>query len=268
MSGDRAGIRLGADDLELVASCEDWGYDSIWAAEGQGKTAFGKLERWASATSEIRLAAGIVNVFAQTPAKIAQDVVTLEEHAGCRAVLGLGTAHPGVVEEFHGATFERPLARMAEYIELIRRYLQEEEGGYDGEFFSPDRTSFWGGTPYSLSPPRPDVPIYNAAVGPGNVRLTGEYADGWLPHLVPLDRFPEAMEWLAEGAKRAGRTTDDVDVAMYIPVGVADDPTLARERAALQVVDYFRGVPGFFDRMAEGTRLEVLLEAVAAADPK
>jgi len=83
-------------------------YESAWAAEGQGKSAFGKLERWAVHTERIGLATGIVNVFSRTPAAIAQAVATLDAHSGGRAVLGLGVAHPGVVEGFHGAEFERP----------------------------------------------------------------------------------------------------------------------------------------------------------------
>jgi len=199
-------------------------YESAWAAEGQGKSAFGKLERWAVHTERIGLATGIVNVFSRTPAAIAQAVATLDAHSGGRAVLGLGVAHPGVVEGFHGAEFERPLPRMAEYIELVRRYLRGDPEGYDGEFFSPSRTAFWE----AFAPERASIPIYNGALGPGNVRLTGQFADGWVPNLYPDSQFKEAKGWLADGAARGDRDPASIDVAMYVLTAVDEDPERAR----------------------------------------
>ncbi|XVH31642.1 LLM class flavin-dependent oxidoreductase [Haloferacaceae archaeon DSL9] len=262
MARERAGVLFAlADDLELVRRAESLGYESAWAAEGQGRTAFGKLERWATATDEIGLATGIVNVFARTPATTAAAVATLDDHSDGRAILGLGVAHPGVVEGFHGVPFDRPLPRMAEYIRLVRRYLRGEADAYDGAFVSPERTSFWE----AFEPPRADVPIYNGALGPGNVRLTGELADGWLPNLYPLDRFSEAKGWLADGVERAGRDAADVDVAMYLLTAVDDDPAAARRAAARHVAYYMRVVPGYYDRVARNAGLDADVDAVQAA---
>jgi len=245
---DRTGVSIAlADDLEMVAEVEALGYESVWAAEGQGMTAFGKLERWATVTEEIKLATGIVNVFSRTPAALAQSAATLDAHSGGRAILGLGVAHPGVVEEFHGVPFDRPLARMAEYVTLVRRYLAGDGRPFDGEFYSPGRASFWE----TFEPVRDSIPIYNAALGPGNVRLTGELADGWLPNLYPLDQFATARGWLADGAVRADRGLDEIDVAMYVLAAVADDRAVARRAAAEHVVRYFRSIPGYYDRVAE-----------------
>jgi alkanesulfonate monooxygenase SsuD/methylene tetrahydromethanopterin reductase-like flavin-dependent oxidoreductase (luciferase family) len=253
MTDERVGVSIALeDDLSHVQRVEDLGYHSVWAAEGQGKTGFGKLERWATVTEEIRLATGIVNVFSRSPAAIAQAIATLDSHSDGRAVLGLGVAHPGVVETFHGVEFDRPIARMAEYIELIRRYLAGEAESYDGEFFSPDRSSFWE----AFEPERSEIPIYNAALGPANVRLTGEYADGWLPNLYPLDQFETAHSWLAEGAERAGRDVSDVDVAMYVLAAVSSDRERARREAARHVARYFRSIPGYYDRVAEEAGFE------------
>lgn len=245
---DRVGILFSLrDDPELVARAEALGYESAWAAEGQGKSAFGKLERWATHTDDIGLATGIVNVFSRTPAALAQAAATLDAHSGGRAILGLGVAHPGVVEGFHGADFERPLARMAEYIELVRRYLRGEAEEFDGKFFSPARTSFWE----AFEPERAEIPIYNGALGPGNVRLTGQYADGWLPNLYPESQFEEALGWLAEGAQRGDRDRDDVDVAMYVLTAVHEDTEAARRAAAEHIAYYMRDIPGYYDRAAE-----------------
>ncbi|MEM4782690.1 MAG: LLM class flavin-dependent oxidoreductase [Halalkalicoccus sp.] len=259
---ERTGVLFSTrDDLELVATAEQLGYESAWAAEGQGKTAFGKLERWATVTDEIRLATGIVNVYARTPAATAQATATLDAHSQGRAMLGLGVAHPGVVESRQGAVEGRPLARLAEYVRLVRRYLEGDPSGFEGEFYTPDRTSFWE----AFDPVREQIPIYNAALGPGNVRLTGELADGWLPNLYPKPQFETALEWLAKGLERAGRTREDVDVAMYVLVSANEDPEVAREVAARHVATYFRDIPGYYDRVATKAGFEEMIDRVREA---
>ncbi|SDK58037.1 LLM class flavin-dependent oxidoreductase [Natronorubrum texcoconense] len=258
----RAGVLFSTrDDLELVREAERLGFESIWAAEGQGKTAFGKLERWATVTDEVQLATGIVNVFSRTPATTAQALATLDDHSDGRAILGLGVAHPGVVEAFHGTDFDRPIARLAEYIRLVRRYLEGEPSAFDGEFYTPERTSFWE----AFEPVRSDIPIYNAALGPSNVRLTGELADGWLPNLYPREAFDQASEWLETGLERGDRNIDDIDIAMYVLVSVDDDPAVARDAAAAHVATYFRDIPGYYDRVASEAGFESMIERVRAA---
>ena len=260
---ERVGVLFSLrDDPDLVVRAEELSYESVWAAEGQGKTAFGKLERWATVTDDIGLATGIVNVFSRTPAALAQAAATLDAHSGGRAILGLGVAHPGVVEDFHGVPFERPLARMAEYVELLRRYLRGDPEGFDGEFYSPTRTSFWA----AFEPERAEIPIYNGALGPGNVRLTGEYADGWLPNLYPESAFEEALDWLAEGAKRSGRTVEEIDVAMYVLTAVHEDRERARRAAAEHVAYYLRDIPGYYDRVARDAGFGAEVTAVREAD--
>jgi alkanesulfonate monooxygenase SsuD/methylene tetrahydromethanopterin reductase-like flavin-dependent oxidoreductase (luciferase family) len=259
---ERVGVLFSLrDDPDLVNRAESLGYESVWAAEGQGKSAFGKLERWATRTEEIGLATGIVNVFSRTPAALAQAVATLDDHSNGRAILGLGVAHPGVVENFHGAKFDRPLARLAEYIELVRRYLRGDPDGFEGEFYSPGRTSFWE----AFDPSRSAIPIYNGALGPGNVRLTGEYADGWLPNLYPDSQFEEALDWLATGADRANRDIEDIDVAMYVLTAVHEDPAQARRAAAEHIAYYVRDIPGYYDRVAQSAGFEDDIEAIRTA---
>ncbi|MFC7157420.1 LLM class flavin-dependent oxidoreductase [Halomarina halobia] len=263
MTRERTGVLFALrDDPDLARRAEELGYESVWAAEGQGRSAFGKLERWATVTDEVGLATGIVNIYSRTPAALAQSTATLDAHSGGRAILGLGVAHPGVVEGFHGVPFERPLARLREYVELVRRYLGGDASAFDGEFFAPERTSLWS----AFEPVRGEVPIYNAALGRGNVTLTGECADGWLPNLYPRARFDEARGWLAEGASRVGRAPDEVDVAMYVLAAVDDDPTAARASAAEHVAYYLRDVPGYYGRVAREAGYGEMVEAVRAAD--
>lgn len=257
---ERTGVLFSTrDDLDLVRTAEQLGFESAWAAEGQGKTAFGKLERWATVTDEIGLATGIINVFSRTPATTAQAIATLDDHSDGRAILGLGVAHPGVVEEFHGAEFDRPLARLAEYIRLIRRYLEGDPSSFDGEFFTPERTCFWN----AFEPVRAAIPIYNAALGPTNVQLTGELADGWLPNLYPQGEFERALEWLETGLEQSGR--NDIDVAMYVLVSIDDDPAAARAAAATHVATYFRDIPGYYDRVAVNAGFGDMIDRIRSA---
>jgi len=261
--GERVGVLFSLrDDPDLARRAEDLGYESVWAAEGQGKTAFGKLERWATHTDEVGLATGIVNVFSRTPAALAQAAATLDAHSEGRAIVGLGVAHPGVVERFHGTEFDRPLARMREYVELFRRYLRGDPSGFDGDFYSPARTSFWE----AFDPERASIPVYSAALGPQNVRLTGAVADGWLPNLYPAGRFETALEWLAEGARAAGRDPADVDVAMYVLTAVHDDPGRARQAAREHIAYYLRDIPGYYGRVAEEAGFGDDVRAARAAD--
>jgi alkanesulfonate monooxygenase SsuD/methylene tetrahydromethanopterin reductase-like flavin-dependent oxidoreductase (luciferase family) len=263
MTTDRIGLSLFEDDLELVRKADELGYGSVWTSEGQGRTAFGKLERWATATSDIRLATGIVNVYSRSPATLAQAIATLDAHSDGRAILGLGVAHPGVISEFHGMDFDRPLPRMREYIELVRRYLAGTADGFEGTFFTPDRTTFWD----SFTPERSEIPIYNAAIGPKNIRLTGELADGWYPNLFPLERLEKAMKWLAEGAREGGRSISDIDVVMNLPTVVGEDPVSARRAVAEYVATYYRGeIPGFYDRVVREAGFEEEIDAIQEAE--
>lgn len=263
MTDHRAGILFSQeDDLDYVLRAEELGYESLWAAEGIGRSGFGKLERWATVTEEVQLATGIVNIFSRSPSAIAQEIATLDDHSNGRAILGVGVASPGSVEGFHGIPFDRPLERTREYITLVRRYLSGSASPYRGEFYSPRRPAFWG----SFSPVRSEIPIFNAALGPKNIRLTGELADGWLPNLFPLDRLERAMTWLEEGAERAGRDVNDITVAMYILTVIDEDPGLARRAAARHIAKYLSNETGFYSSLARNAGFETDVERVQAAN--
>jgi len=150
---------------------------------------------------------------------------------------------------------------MAEYIELVRRYLRGDPEGYDGEFFSPSRTAFWE----AFAPERASIPIYNGALGPGNVRLTGQFADGWVPNLYPDSQFKEAKGWLADGAARGDRDPASIDVAMYVLTAVDEDPERARRAAAEHIAYYLRDIPGYYDRAAVEAGFEDVVDAVRDA---
>ena len=151
-------------------------------------------------TSRIQIAAGIANVYSRTPALVAQCAATLDEVSGKRAILGLGTSGAKVIRDWHGVPYDRPMQRTREYIEIVRLALSGQRVNYDGEIYRLRDFRI------AAKPPRPDTPIFVASLGPKNVRLTGELADGWAPLYVSPNYLPQLQAWLAEGADRAGAT--------------------------------------------------------------
>ncbi len=218
---------------------EGLGYDSIWVPEMWGRVAFSILSVIALNTKRIKLGTGIVSVYSRTPAIIAQTVATLDEISGGRFILGLGTSGPVVIENWHGVRFDRPLQRTREYVEIIRMIITGQRVNYEGEIFKLKNFSL------QFKPLREVVPIYIASIGPKNVTLTGEIADGWIPFLVPIKHYQQAEDYLRAGADKAGREIDDINVCPYIPALVSDDEDTSR-RLIKEYVAYYVGAMGTY----------------------
>src|SRR5262249_38604424 len=152
--------------------------ESLWSGENWGRDNVTLLSYVAAHTDRIGVGTSIMNVFSRSPALIAQTAATLDELSGGRASIGLGTSGALVIEQWHGVPYRKPLQRTREYIEIIRLALSGERVNYDGEIFHLQRFRL------GFNPPRTNIPIYVAALGPKNVELTGELADGWLPIYV------------------------------------------------------------------------------------
>src|SRR5579884_1169818 len=191
------------------------------------------------ATKRIKIGAGIANIYSRTPALLASTVATLDERSGGRILLGLGPSGANVIEHWHGVPFQKPVQRTREYIEIIRMILRGEKLIYHGEFFNLER-----GFKLRFTPLRADVPIYTAAMGPKNVMLTGEIADGVLPVYWPEHKWGEMRAQLDEGSRLAGRPPRSAALAPYITSVIlpenADEQTVqaARMRAAAPLAYY------------------------------
>lgn len=208
------------EDLGAFGSLvEDLGYESVWTSEGWGSDSFVDLTTVARHTERVRLGTSVVNVFTRTPAGLAMAVDSLDRVSDGRAVLGLGAGHPKLVEGLHDIPYERPLRRMHETITLVRALLGDDEVEYDGQLF--DVSGFPG-----LDA---DVPIYSAALGEQNRRVTGRFSDGWLPYHVPFSRLAGAFEAVADAARDAGRDPDDLVVNPFVPAAVSDDAEEAQD---------------------------------------
>jgi coenzyme F420-dependent oxidoreductase len=228
------------DIVEVVQQAESLGYDSVWVGESWGRDGFTWLTQLACHTSHIKLATGITTVYSRSPALIAQTVASLDEIAGGRVILGLGTSGPIVIENWHGTPFQRPLRRTREYIEIIRLILSGERVNYQGEIFQ------LKGFRLPFTPVRPRVPIYVASLGPQNLRLTGELADGWLPIYLDASHLQSFQQDIAKGAQKAGRALSTVDVAPYILSCVSEDVEAARRLVKSHLAYYIAGMGTFY----------------------
>ncbi len=214
----------GDEQLDMAKEADKLGYDSIWAAEAYGSDAATVLAWIAASTIKAKVASGIFQMPARTPAMTAMTAATLDNISVGRFVLGLGISGPQVVEGWHGQPFDRPLKRTREYVEIVRKALARETLSYDGEIYKLPRPG-GPGKPLKLiiKPVQDRIPIYLAAIGPKNTALTFEIADGWLPTIFSpdhIDQFKPAME---EGLAKSGRSLADVDVAPMTSLAIYDD---------------------------------------------
>ena len=225
------GLGLTAEQqLAIVQEAERIGYESVWAAEAYGSDAATVLAWLAAGTEKIDVCSGIFQIPGRSAGMTAMTAATLDQLSGGRFRLGLGSSGPQVSEGWHGVRFAKQLQRTREYVEVVRMMLRRERVEYHGETIDlplPDGP----GKPLKLtiSPVQDEIPIYIAAMGPKNVALTGEIADGWLPIFFSPEHVQEFRPLLEEGAQRSGRSLDDFDVAPTVNVLITDDMDAARD---------------------------------------
>jgi len=224
------------DDVgEFGRTVEDFGYNSLWLNESWGFDTFVELTTVACHTESLRLGTSIVSVFTRTPPTLAMTAASLARVSDGRFTLGLGASHPELVEDLHNVPWERPVHRMFQTISFLRALLGEgEELDYESDLF--DVSGF--------PPLAADVPIYSAALGPANRRVTGRVSDGWLPYNVPFDDLAASFETVAGAAEEAGRDPEDIAVVPYVAAVVDDDPEVARDAIRANIASY---VGGFAD---------------------
>jgi F420-dependent oxidoreductase-like protein len=220
----------GDDQLRLAQAGDELGYDSIWAAEAYGSDAATVMAWLAANTKKAKIASGIFQMPARTPAMTAMTAATIDNISNGRVVLGLGMSGPQVVEGWHGQPFDHQLQRTREYIGVVRKALARETLTFDGEFYSLPRPG-GPGKPLKLiiKPVQERIPIYLAAIGPKNTALAAELAEGWLPTFFAPDHIDVFKPALEEGAKRAGRSADEIDITPMTSIAIDDDVDAARD---------------------------------------
>ena len=262
----RLGLQLGYDDpafwVGLAEEAERCGFHSVWTSEAYGSDAVSPLAWIGGRTESIKLGTAIMQMPARTPATTAATVATLDLLSGNRVLLGLGTSGPQVAEGWHGQPWGKPLTRTREYIEIVRAILRrdaplEHHGAhYDIPYSGDDATGLGKPLKLIVHPPRADVPIYLAAIGPKNVALAAEIADGWLPIFFSPERFAETHRpMLDEGFAQRGGRPDGWDLAAHVPVVVTDDVDAGRDFLKPLLALYVGGMgakgQNFYTRLAE-----------------
>jgi F420-dependent oxidoreductase-like protein len=219
----------GEDQLRMAQEADRLGYHSIWAAEAYGSDAATVLAWLASNTERVRIGSGIFQIPARTPTMTAMTAATLDNISGGRMLLGLGVSGPQVTEGWHGQSFDRPLKRTREYVAIVRKALARETVTFQGELYTLPRPG-GPGKPLKLiiKPVQERIPIYIAAIGPKNTALAAEIADGWIPTLFAPDHIDVLKSSLEEGARRANRSTDEIDIAPMVSMAMTDDAGQAR----------------------------------------
>jgi F420-dependent oxidoreductase-like protein len=210
------------DLFPLVQEAERLGFDSVWVAEAWGTDAVSVLGWLAGRTERIKLGSAIMQIPGRTPANAAMTAATLDLLSGGRFLLGLGTSGPQVVEGWHGQPWGRPLGRTREYVEIVRAALRRDVVAHEGEHYripwdGPGATGLGKPLKLMLRPLRAEIPIYLAALGPKNVALAAEIADGWLPIFVAPERFDDAF------GPSLSAAPSDFEIAATASVLVGDD---------------------------------------------
>ena len=208
--------------VDWLRHAEKLGCSMAFSAEAWWSDAVTPLAFLADKTSTIKLATGIMQTTARTPAMTAMTALTLHDLSGGRFVLGLGASGPQVVEGLHGVKYNPALSRLRDTVNICRMIFRGEKVTYAGKSIQlplPDSE----GKAIKIAHEPTDIPIYLATLGPNSLRYTGEVANGWLGTSFSPDHPEAHLHYLREGAEKAGRSLDDIDLCVSTRIEIGDD---------------------------------------------
>ncbi len=227
--------------MEYATYAEQRGFEAVWQADSRlVRDAVVPMAAFATCTETLKIGSGVVDCWTRNPARLASTFSTLDDLAPGRMILGIGAWWEPLATKV-GVQRVRPLKAMREIVEACRLLLADETVTYDGEFVHLDGVEL----DYVYQERRPkDVPIYIGATGDKMLELTGEIADGVvLNYLVSPEYNRRAMDRLADGAARAGRSVDDIDRPQLVVCSVAETRAEALDGARLMVTQYLGQQP-------------------------
>ena len=235
------------DNVALAQEAERLGFDSIWTAEAYGSDAVTPLTWLAAKTSKIKLGTGIMQMTARAPAMTAMTAATLDMLSQGRVLLGIGASGPQVVEGWHGVPYGKPLARTREYVEIVRKIIRRDGPvEHHGEYYDIPCSGGSGlGKPLKLiiHPIRNEIPIYLAAIGPKNVALAAEIADGWLGIFFSPWQMPVYKEALDAGFARAkAKDPSEFDIAPSASIVLGSDLQACWDKIKPELALYIGGM--------------------------
>lgn len=217
--------------VKLVQEADRLGVYSVWTAEAYGSDAVSPLAWLGALTEKIKLGTAIMQMPGRTPANAAMTAMTLNQLSNNRFLMGLGLSGPQVVEGWHGQSYAKPLTRSREYVDIVRQiFAREDRLSFDGNLY---QIPYMGDDATGLGKPlkstleaSPDIPIYLAAIGPKNVQLTAEIADGWLPIFFSPQKYDEIYKpHIDAGFAKTGngKSIADFDIAPTVSVVINDN---------------------------------------------
>lgn len=234
--------------MDLILEADRLGYYAVWTSEAYGSDAITPLAWIGAQTQNIHLGTAIMQMPARTPAMTAMTAMTLDQLSNGRMLLGLGLSGPQVVEGWHGVSYGKPLGKTREYVAIMRQIFERKEplvhkgNHYEVPYNGEDATGL--GKPLkSILHGREDIPIYLASIGPKNVSLTAEIADGWLPIFFSPNFYDSSYkEFIDDGLQKAGKSIDQFDIAPTVSVIIDDDLETAWNQIKPMLALYIGGM--------------------------
>jgi len=248
------------ESARQVSEYEKAGLDIVWVAEAYGFDAPSFMGYLAATTDTIQIGAGILPIYTRTPTLLAMTAAGVDAMTDGRCILGLGASGPQVIEGFHGVPYDAPVGRTREIIDICRMAWKRERVTYEGKYYNlplPEGQGTGLGKPLKMiaRPVREHIPIYVASLGPANVRMTAEMADGWLPIFYLPERADEVWgDDLRAGAAKRDPSLPPLEVVGGGIVAVTDDPgpilDLGRNIAALYIGGMGARERNFYNQLA------------------
>ena len=235
------------ESSDRAPAMEAAGVDVVVVAEAYGFDAPSQMGYIAALTERMQIASGILPIYSRTPALLAQTAAGIDALSGGRAILGLGASGPQVIEGWHGVPYTEPLQRTREIIDICRAAWRRDRLTHDGLYRIPlpagEGTGLGKPLKMLTHPVRAGIPVWVAALGPRNVEMTAEVADGWLPTLFVPEWAPRVWGGpLAAGAGRRSPQLGPLEVVAGGLVVIGDGTEAWRDLARPHLALYIGGM--------------------------
>ena len=238
-----SGAQLPMDAIpDLARAAEAHGFDCAWGGEANNKDPTVMLSAIAAVTTRLKVGSAIYHILGRTPATLALQAMGLDELSGGRFLLGIGSSNP-TIAKWHGQSFDRPLSRIQEYIEITRAAMRGEKLNFEGKFFTAQNFKM------AFKPSGRSIPIYVAAFGPKMTRLAGRISDGVLINMANPTEISRIAAEVKAGAQEAGKDPSKMEIICKIRCSIAPNYSVAREALShaltyYALADYYRELLG------------------------
>lgn len=252
-----SGAQLPMDAIPGLAQlAEAHGFGCAWGGEANNKDPTVMLAAIAAVTKRLKIGSAVYHILGRTPATLALQAVGLDELSQGRFLLGIGVSNP-TIAKWHGLPFDRPLARVKEYLEVVRLAMRGGKLNFDGEFFSAH------GFKLAFKPSGRKIPVYLAAFGPKMSRLAGKVTDGVLINMANPQEIRRIVDDVRSGAEEAGKDPDAVEIICKVRCSIAEDYNMAHDALShaltyYALADYYRNL---LTRMGFGAEVEAMRAA-------